>query len=163
MTKTVLKVLVATGLVAALALAQGRGLMNTSATPPDPQAMAQMRVNRLARLLNLTDAQKASALTTFTQAYTANQSTQSNLRSARQSLSDAVKKNQTGLIDSLALQIGTYEGQLIATDSKAEAAFYLILTPDQQAIYDKMPGGAMGGPGGPMGPGGRMGPAGRGR
>jgi hypothetical protein len=69
------------------------------------------------------------------------------------SLSDAVKKNQTAVIDNLAFQIGTYEGQLTAVDSKAEAAFYAILTADQQAIYNTMPRGGPGGPGGPMGRG----------
>ena len=165
MTKTAARILVAIGLSAVLVLAQRPRPLDASGTPPDPQTMAQMRVNRLATLLSLTDAQKATALTIFTNATTASEGIQSTLRSARESLADAVKKNP-GLIDGLASQIGIYEGQLIAIDSKAEAAFYAILTPDQQTKYDNMPGGGPGGrmgPGGPMGMGGRMGPAGRGR
>ncbi len=156
-------VTLATAVFAAVALAQGWRGRNGSATPPDPQAMAQMRVNRLTNLLSLTDAQKASALTLFTNAYTASQAIQSNLRTARTSLWDAVKQNQTGTIDTLASQIGNYEGQVLAIDSKAEAAFRALLTADQQKIFDSLPGRGMGGPmgpGGPMGRG-RMGPAGR--
>jgi Spy/CpxP family protein refolding chaperone len=153
MTKTVVKVFVATGLLAAPILAQGWRPLNTSGTPPDPQTMAQMRVNGLARMLDLTDAQKATATTIFAAAYTASQSIRSNSQTARESLSDAVKKNQTAMIDNLAFQIGTYEGQLTAIDSKAEAAFYAILTADQQAISNTMPRGGPGGPGGPMGRG----------
>jgi hypothetical protein len=43
-------------------------------------------------------------------------------------------------------------GQLTAITAKAEAAFYAILTTDQQKIYATLPQGGRGGPGGPMGP-----------
>jgi len=50
---------------------------------------------------------------------------------------DAVKKNDTAAIDQLSATIGTETGQLSAIQNKADAAFYAILTPDQQAKYDK--------------------------
>src|SRR5215467_2203277 len=56
-------------LTATLAFAQ-------APTPPDPATQAQMRVNMLASQLSLTDAQKASALTIFTNAYTSMQTIQ---------------------------------------------------------------------------------------
>jgi len=143
--------LLAVVLLTAVAFAQGRG---PGGTPPDPQTRIQMRVSFLTTFLNLTDAQKASATTIFTDAYTASQTPQASLRSARQSLSDAVKSNNTGAIDQISATIGALNGQLTAIDSKAEAAFYALLTADQQAKYDTTPHGGpgFGGPGGPRGP-----------
>lgn len=154
MIKKLATMCMAAGLSAALVFAQGRGAGPMGGTPPDPQAMIEMRVSRLATLLNLTDAQKTKATAIFTDAYTASQSIQSNWQSNRQSISDAVKKNDTAAIDRLSVTAGTLSGQLTAINSKAEAAFYAILTTDQQVKYDSLPHGGPGGPGGPMGPGG---------
>ena len=81
----------------------------------------------------------------------------------------AIKGNALGTIDSLAASTGTVEGQLLAIQAKADAAFYALLTAEQKTKYDSMPQGR--GPGGrgpgPMGPGGPGGPGmqgfGRGR
>lgn len=143
----------AIALSAALAFAQGPGMQ--PGTPPDPQTMAQMRVNFLAVQLSLTDAQKTTALSIYTNAYTASQTIQTSLQTNRQSISDAVKANNTSAIDQLSLVSGTLNGQLTAINAKAEAAFYAILTTDQQKIYATHPPG---GPGGRGGPGGPMGP-----
>ena len=124
------------------------------ASPPDPQTMIQMRVDFLATQLSLTDDQKAKATTIFTNAFTASQTIRSNLQTARESLFSAVKKNDTAAIDQLAATMGSLTGQLTAIESKADAAFYAILTTDQQAKYDEMPRGGPGGGPGPMGPGG---------
>ena len=137
-------------LAATLAFAQ------TTRTPPDPATMAQMRVNRLATELSLTDAQKTTALSIFTSAYTAAQTVQTNLQTNRQSLATAVKNNDTAGIDQLAAASGTLSGQLTAINSKADAAFYAILTAAQKTLYDAAPHGGPGGRGGPGGPGGMM-------
>jgi Spy/CpxP family protein refolding chaperone len=118
-----------------------------------------MRVNSLARRLTLTDVQKTNATAIFTDAYTASQGPQASLEGTRQTLSDAVKKNETASIDQLSATLGALTGQVTAINSKAEAAFYLILTPDQQAKYDTMPQRGLRGPGGPRGPGGGAGPS----
>lgn len=144
----------AAALPAATAFAQGMGPMG-GGTPPDPQAMIQMRVNMLANRLGLSDSQKTQATTIFTDAYTAGQDIHTNLQTNQQSLNDAIKKNDKAAIDTLATTAGTLHGQLIAINSKAEANFYGILTPDQQAKFDKMPHFGQGGPG--MGMGGGMG------
>ncbi|HEV3199488.1 MAG TPA: Spy/CpxP family protein refolding chaperone [Bryobacteraceae bacterium] len=147
MLKTLPVLSAAIALSTALAFAQGPG------TPPDPQTIAQMRVNSLTTQLSLTDAQKTTALSTYTNAYTAGRSVQSSLQTNRQSISDAVKANNTAAIDQLSLASGTLNGQLTAINFKAEAAFYAILTTDQQKIYATLPpGGGRGGPGGPTGP-----------
>src|SRR3954464_1987867 len=97
-------------------------------TPPDPATMATMRVNRLATRLNLTDAQKTSAIGIFTTAYTNAQTIQTNLQTNRTALSAAIKKNDTASIDQLSTASGALSGQLTAINSKAEAAFYALLT-----------------------------------
>jgi Spy/CpxP family protein refolding chaperone len=146
MIKTLPVLTAAIALSAALAFAQGPG------TPPDPQTMAQMRVNSLTAQLGLTDAQKATALSIYTNSYTASQAIQSSLQTNRQSISAAVTSNNTAAIDQLSVTSGTLNGQLTAITAKAEAAFYAILTTDQQKIYATLPQGGRGGPGGPMGP-----------
>jgi Spy/CpxP family protein refolding chaperone len=120
-------------------------------TPPDPQTMLQHRVDSLATLLTLTADQKARALTIFTDAFTASQALRTSSQTARTSLAAAVKKNDIGSITQLSTELGTISGQLTAVESKAEAAFYALLTPDQQTKYDATP--HRGGPGGPRGPG----------
>ena len=126
------------------AVAQGPG------TPPDPATMIARRVNMLAAELSLTDAQKAGATTIFTNAYTASESIRTSLQANRTSLNTAVKNNDTAAIDQLSAAAGSLDGQLMAINNKADAAFYAILTAAQKAIYDSMPGGGRG-PGGPGG------------
>ena len=163
MLKKVAVLSLAAGLSTALVFAQSPRRRNTEGTPPDPQTMIERRVNFLAKMLDLTDAQKASATSIFTNAYTASQSVHTSLQTNRQSLSEAVKKNDTAAIESLSEKIGALTGQLTAIESKADAAFYATLTADQQAKYDEMPRMGPGAPGGRMGPGGfgPQGPRGR--
>jgi Spy/CpxP family protein refolding chaperone len=115
--------------------------------PPDPQTMVKMRVQFLTQSLSLTDAQQAKATSIYTDAATASSTIRTNLRTNRQSIQDAVKKNDTAAIESLSATAGTLNGQLLAIESKADAAFYAILTPDQQATYDSTPHGGPGGAG----------------
>jgi hypothetical protein len=131
--------------------AQGPG------APPDSQTMIKMRVERLTAELGLTDAQKTSVTTIYANASTASQSIQTNLQSDRQSLSDAIKRNDTAAIDQLSTTSGTLSGQVTAIDSKAEAAVYALLTADQKTKYDAASRRGPGGPGGPGGPRGPMG------
>jgi Spy/CpxP family protein refolding chaperone len=156
-----LRTTVAMVLLATAVCAQSTGVNPgpPSGTPPDPQTMIQMRVSFLATLLNLTDAQKSQALTIYTNAYAAAQTLQTTLQTTRQNLTAAIKSNNTASIDQLTGTIGSLDGQRLAISSKADAAFYALLTADQQAKYDSLPHGPGGGPGGPGGPGG-FGPAG---
>lgn len=127
-------------------------------TPPDPAQMIQMRVDRMAQALGLTDQQKTSVTQILTDAETSSQSYRTDMHNARTALEKAVKANDGNGIQSAALTIGTATGQLTAIQGKADAAIYKQLTPEQQAKADQMPRGfggpgGMGGPGGPMGPG----------
>lgn len=135
-------------------LAFGQMMGTTAGTPPSPATIAQMRINQLSHTLNLTDAQKTTALSIFTTAITSAQTIQASLQTNHQSLADAIKKNDTATIDSLSTAAGALHGKLMAINAKADAAFYQILTTDQKALYDAMPHGGGRGPGGFGGPGG---------
>lgn len=142
-------ILAAAVLSAGLAFAQGRGPRN-GGNPPDPQTMIQQRVSMLASELGLSDDQKTKATTIFTAAGDAAQNPRTALRTTAQSMTDAIKKNDTAGIDQLSANIGTLQGQLGAIQAKAEAAFYAILTPDQQSKYRVAPFGGPGGMGAGM-------------
>ncbi len=131
----------------------GMGRMG-GGNPPDAATRIQFRVEMLTRQLGLSDAQKASATTIFTDADTAATKARANVSTLHDTLAAAVKKNDVVAIDQAATQLGTINGQVTSIQSKAEAAFYAILTPDQQTKFDSMPHGpgGMGGMG--MGRGG---------
>jgi hypothetical protein len=119
-------------LLAASAFAQGPG------NPPSPAG----QVARLTTLLTLTVAQQTQATAMFTSEQTAIAPIQTQVQTARTSLTAAVKGNQSTTIDALAAQLGTYEGQIASIRSKTQAAFYAILNADQQTKYDSLPAAA---------------------
>jgi Spy/CpxP family protein refolding chaperone len=122
-------------------------------TPPDAATMVQNQVARLTTLLSLTTAQAAQATTIFTNAQTAITPLRTNLSTDHDSLQTAVKSNATSTIDTVAANIGLLTGQIQAIQSKANAAFYAILTADQQAKFDQIGVGGFGpGPRGPHPP-----------
>ncbi|MBI4893613.1 MAG: Spy/CpxP family protein refolding chaperone [Acidobacteria bacterium] len=139
-------------LSAALAFGQGPG-----GTPPDPAKMIEMRVNMLANQLSLTEEQKSQATKIFTDAQTSSQTARTAMETARESLLAAIKTNNVATIDQLSRDIGAATTDLTAIEGKSQAAFYAILTPEQQTKYDSF---AHRGPGGPGGPGMGPGPAG---
>ena len=124
---------------------------NRGGGPGDPQQMIERRVEFLANLLGLTDAQKTSAASIFTNAFSSGQDARTNLRTTNQSISDAVKKNDAGAIDQLSATVGNLTAQITAIDRKADATFYALLSADQKAKYDTMSRGGPGGFGGPRG------------
>ncbi|MFB3813165.1 MAG: Spy/CpxP family protein refolding chaperone [Terriglobales bacterium] len=100
--------------------------------PPDPATMAQRRVQFLTTLLSLNGAQQQQATTIFTNAASTHTTIHENMKTARQNLANAVRNNDTAVIDQLAATIGNLTTQATATHAKAQAAFFQILTPDQQ-------------------------------
>ena len=119
--------------------------------PPDPAAMVANQVERLTTQLSLTAAQASQATTIFTNAQSAAAPLRASLNTNHEAMRTAVKNNAILTIDQLAASNGLLSGQLEAIQNKANAAFYAILTVDQQAKFD------------PIGPGGFGGPGGRGR
>lgn len=130
----------------------------TAPTPPDPATMVANRVAHLTTLLDLTTAQANQATSIFTVSATASTPILTTLQTLHLNLQAATKANVSATIDALSTQIGTAQGQLLDLNTKADAAFYAILSPTQQTKYDSLghsgPGGH-GGPGGPGGPGGQ--------
>lgn len=147
MNRNLLHVVAAGTLLIGAAVAQ---TSTTTRTPPDPATMAANQVARLTKLLTLTTAQQAQATTIFTAAAISQTSVRTGQQTAQASLQTAITKNDTATIDTVTAQIGTLTGQQVDISSKAQAAFYAILTADQQTQYSALPG--HGGPG--SGPGG---------
>lgn len=168
---TILLRMLALSALAATLLAQRPG--PRAAPTLDPTTAAQNQVTRLTALLGLTSAQAAQATTIFTNSLTAVGPLQTTMRTNRQSLETAITTNALSVIEQVSANIGTLQGQITAIQSRANAAFYAILTPTQQAKVTQMGGlegpvgaggpGPGGFPGAPGGPGGPNGPAGFGR
>jgi Spy/CpxP family protein refolding chaperone len=130
----------------------GQAPAPTPRTAPDPAKLAQRRVDRLTAFLTLTTDQQTQAKTLYTAAASSAASLQSGLRTARRALINAERNNDTATIDQESSTIGTLTGQLTSLESRTEAAFNQMLTPDQQTKYTQLKGmgpGMFGGRGGP--------------
>jgi Spy/CpxP family protein refolding chaperone len=127
-------------------------------TPPQPPPAAQMvnrQISRLTTLLSLTAAQQTQAAAIFTDAHNSASGLFASMKAAHTALQTAVENNDTATITAQATQIGNLTTQEVETRAKADAAFYAILTPDQQAKYKQLRPMGPGGPGafGRPGPG----------
>jgi Spy/CpxP family protein refolding chaperone len=163
MLKRILNAVVLAAFLAPLAFSQAA---TTPPSPPTPAAMIANHVARLTKLLDLNSAQQAQATSIFAAEHTALAGLRPGMDAARTALKGAVDTNSVGGIETAAGQIGDLTAQQISGQSKAEAGFLAILTPDQQSKYKELgpgpgngPGGRGGGPGGMGG----MGPMGGGR
>ena len=100
--------------------------------PSSPEDMLQYRVSYLTTVLSLSNTQQKQATAIFANAARDVSTVHDGLRSAHEALSAAVKSNDNAAIEQAALAIGNFVAQLAAADAKGEAAFYEILTADQQ-------------------------------
>jgi len=89
-------------------------------------------LNSLTALLSLTSDQAQQASGIFTKAAGTRASVHSSLKAARKALSDAVKANNSGAISQASTALGALTSQHISNGALANAAFYQLLTPDQQ-------------------------------
>ena len=131
----------------------------------DPAAHVQRHVDHLTKMLSLSPAQQQQATTIFTNAMASEKSLHEQMRAAHDNLKAAVDKNDAAGIDQASSAIGGLMGQMTAAHAKAHAAFYQVLTPDQQSKLSQFEGRehgreGHGGPHGPKGPGGHRGPGG---
>jgi Spy/CpxP family protein refolding chaperone len=114
----------------------------TSAAPAKPaQAGLKLRAavrQRILKNLNLTDSQKTQAKAIMQAAKTAAEPIRTQLQQNRQALTAAIKSNDAAQIQSLAAAQGALQGQVLAIRSGAQAKFWALLTPDQQASYVQM-------------------------
>ncbi len=112
-------------------------------TPPTPAQQVANKVARLTALLTLTTSQQATATMIFTTEQSALAPIAASMKTARTALKTAVEANDTGGIAIQAAAIGGLTTQEVQAQSTANADFYAILTPAQQAQYKKL--GAFGG------------------
>jgi Spy/CpxP family protein refolding chaperone len=145
MKKRIVTVLAFTTLSASIVFGQA-----SSATPtaPTAQIVANL-VQRLTALLTLTTAQQAQATTIYTTEQTALSDLATSMQTARTALQTAIKANDLTAIITQATQIGSLTTQQVEDQAKAEAAFYAILTTDQQTKYNQLHSVGLGGRGGP--------------
>jgi Spy/CpxP family protein refolding chaperone len=132
---------------------QGSSHFQPQSTPPDPATQAQHHIQFLTKLLALTTAQQQQATTIFTNAATASSALHDQMKTAHQSLQAAIIANNSTNIGTAATTIGGLTTQLVSIEATAQAAFYQILTADQQTTltnFEQSPKhGHFGGPGGP--------------
>ena len=154
MKKSVLAFLVLMAFASAMLIAQ------TTANPPSPPSAAQRAQHHLQFLTNslsLNAQQQQQAATIFTNANTAEDAVHANMKTAQKALHDAMKANDPAAIEQASATIGNLTAQSTAIHAKAMAAFYQILSSDQQTKLEQM---HQHGPGmghgmmmrGPMGP-----------
>jgi Spy/CpxP family protein refolding chaperone len=141
-------------LIAVLACAVAvTALAQTQHTPPRPADIAAHQVKRMTTLLSLTSAQQQQATTIYTNAATAEQAIRQSEKATRDSLRTAVKNNDAATIDQVSSSIAQSTAQLTSIRAKADAAFYQILTADQQAKLTELESEHMDGFRGHGGPG----------
>ena len=115
-------------------------------TPPTPAQQIANRVARLTAILALTPAQQTEATTIFTTEQSAVSGMAASMKTARTALQTAIQANDTGGISSAATTIGSLTTEQLTAQATANAAFYAMLNPTQQAQYTKL-GGLRGGGG----------------
>jgi len=97
-------------------------------------------LNSLTALLSLSTAQQLQAATIFTNAAGTRASIHSSLKAARKALSDAVRSSDTGAISQASAALGALTSQHVSNGAVANAAFYQLLTPDQQTKLSQYQG-----------------------
>jgi Spy/CpxP family protein refolding chaperone len=90
-------------------------------------------LNTLTAFLALTPGQQQQAAAIFSNAASARASLNTNLKSARRALISAVRNNDTGGIAQISATLGTLTAQHVSNGATANAAFFQLLTGDQQA------------------------------
>ena len=153
MKKHIVTVLAFTTLSASVVFGQAS---NAAPTAPTTAQIVANLVQRLTALLTLTTAQQGQATTIFTTEQTALSGLNTSFQTAQTALQTATKANDLTGIITQATQIGNLTTQQVEDQAKAQAAFYAILTTDQQTRYNQLhalglggrgaPGGGFGGP-----------------
>jgi Spy/CpxP family protein refolding chaperone len=155
MKKRIVTVLVFTSLSVSLVFGQATG---TTPTAPTVAQIVANLVQRLTVLLTLTTTQQTQATTIYTTEQTALSALNTSTQTAQTALQTAIKANDLTGIITQATQIGNLTTQQVEDQAKAEAAFYAILTTDQQTKYSQLHSVGLGGRGAPGGGFGGRGP-----
>jgi Spy/CpxP family protein refolding chaperone len=83
-------------------------------------------------LLSLTAAQQSETAKIFASASSSHAEVKKSVKGARQTLGEAVKNNDHDGINRVSNALGTLAAQHHSLGASAQAAFFQILTPDQQ-------------------------------
>jgi Spy/CpxP family protein refolding chaperone len=114
-----------------------------------PAQIVANRVSRLTTLLMLNSTQVTDATNIFTTEQSALSSVAASMKTARTALQTAIQANNTAEINTAAGTIGTLTTTEVAAHATANAAFYAMLSPPQQAQYKQLGGLREGGGFGP--------------
>jgi Spy/CpxP family protein refolding chaperone len=134
----------ATAAIAGGMLLAAQEVSSQPAQPAQP-AMPQQRHRqhdggaRMARYLNLTPAQEASARAEFQSARQAARPLRTQLKQVHAGMFQAVRANDTAGIDRLSAQEANLKGQISAMRHEAFAKIYSSLSPEQRAKADQLP------------------------
>jgi Spy/CpxP family protein refolding chaperone len=109
-------------------------------TARTPAQIVANRVSRLTTLLMLNSTQVTDATNIFTTEQSALSSVAASMKTARTALHTAIQANNTADITAAAGTIGTLTTTEVAAHATADAAFYALLTPAQQAQYKQLGG-----------------------
>ena len=99
---------------------------------PKSDAKAVKHVNSLSNALSLTSDQQQSALAIFKNAAASHVNLKPQLKTARKSLSSAVFAGDGGGVSQALAAIANLHAQSMGVGASAQAAFYQLLTADQQ-------------------------------
>lgn len=97
-------------------------------------------LSTMSALLALTPTQQQQAAAILTPAVANRAAINLTLKSARQVLGTAVTSNNANTIAQASAQIGTLMAQYVTNGAMANAAFYQLLTADQQAKFAQLQG-----------------------
>lgn len=123
-----------------LSLAAPLVFAQNARTARTPAQIVASRVSRLTTLLMLNPAQVTEATNIFTTEQSALANVAANMKTARTALQTAVQANSTADINTAAGTIGTLTTAEVAAHAVADAAFYALLSPQQQAQYKQLGG-----------------------
>lgn len=111
------------------------------------ESFAERRVMEYTRRYELTESQRAQALTIFKDSDREAEPLEDRLEQAHRALRDATRRSASNAeLDQLAATVGNLTGQLAAINAKADTAFFNTLTAKQREATQRGPRGHKGPP-----------------
>ncbi len=109
------------------------GRHKASYTVPKSEAKQAKYIRFLTTLLSLTPNQQTEAASIFAKASATRAELKTTMKTARRTLGESVGNNDNGRIRQSSIAIGTLTAQRHSIGASANAAFFQLLTADQQA------------------------------
>ena len=131
MRTTLIKAIAVVALAGAFAVAQDRN-------PPDPAQMVQNHVDFLTKHLSLNAQQQQQATSILTEEANSSKSLHDQMRTAYETLHNAIQKNDSASMEQAANTIGNLTTHITVAHAKAQAALFQTLSPDQQNKLGQM-------------------------